>query len=205
VESCPCCAGHHQYVLGIGHRELMFGGPAREKASLVCPTTGRPISVSLDLGEGEYFAREVDPSTAGRGSTAESVDARSTAEDPRRSEWRKTSRGTALDFCRTMLTTSTGAVAVYFAVLKYIGTERIDETFQGKFGLVPPILFLIAAVIYVAALRPTLGAIGTDKEFEQLHNRRLRTLAVLLNIGTAVFLLAVGLAIYIFFYALGTA
>lgn len=56
-----------------------------------------------------------------------------------------------------MLTTSSGAVAVYFAILKYLGWEKADlgATFV-VLTVVPPVLLLIAAVTFALALRPSL-------------------------------------------------
>ena len=115
--------------------------------------------------------------------------------------WVKNSRKVAFDFCKTMLSTSTGAIPIYFAVLKYIGFEKIGQTALGKFTVLPPVLFLLAAILYVLALRPRYDAVAPD-EFNTFRARRLEQLNQYITWGSATFVGATGLAIAVFFSVL---
>lgn len=72
-------------------------------------------------------------------------------------EWRKATVPTLRSFATTMLTTSTGGVAVYFAVLKYLGWEKAQfSTALVALTIAPPVLLFAAAVAFALALHPSL-------------------------------------------------
>lgn len=88
-------------------------------------------------------------------------------------DWRKLTVPTLRSFATTMLTTSSGGVAVYFAVLKYLGWE------QARFGtalvalsVTPPVLLFAAAVAFALALRPSL-AIVERNDYAEFRARRI--------------------------------
>ncbi len=105
---------------------------------------------------------------------------------------------TPTDFGKTMLTVSSGAVAIYFAVLNYLGASKASRSLGGIFSAVPPVLFLAAAAVFALALRPRLSAVSRA-HFQSFRDDRLRQLNRLLLIGTSIFViaLAVALGVYI--------
>jgi len=82
-----------------------------------------------------------------------------------------------------------------------IGFEKIGSTVFAKFTILPPILFLVAAVLYVLALRPRHELVAPS-EFSAFRKRRLEQLNRFIIFGTTAFIAAVGLAIEVLFYAL---
>lgn len=68
---------------------------------------------------------------------------------------RQNSIATLRTFSTTMLTVSTGGIAVYYTVLEYLDPEGLAPEFRW-IALLPPLLLVLAAAAYVWSLRPTL-------------------------------------------------
>ena len=116
-------------------------------------------------------------------------------------EWAKTSRATALDFAKTMLTASSAAIPTYFAVLKYLGAEKLADSAAGRLSVLPPVLFLLAVAIFAAGLRPRLAAVTPDA-FVQFRADRMRQLDRYVSAGLVAFVVALLLASIVFGIAL---
>jgi len=186
-------------------RVPMFGGPGETESTghkteilFTCPNTKKrfsyPVSEPVDI-EIIGIASEAD--------IAMSINVAS-APLPIKSEfeeWAKKSRDIVLDFCKTMLSASTGSIPVYFAILKYIGFERFDSTALSRFAILPPGLFLVAAILYILALRPRYELV-VPNGFNAFRKRRLERLNKFIIWGTTIFIGAVGLAIVILFLTL---
>jgi|SRR5262245_15697743 len=224
VDHCPHCGQRHDYAVELKPAPLVFGGGSDEaRIAVRCPATGKPFQTTIAILASEEFVRvitrspadspkqqpqagEADPQqlgtapvgAAGSGSAQPSDKAGSAADSDEYTEWVKSSRNTGLDFGKTMLTASSGAVAVYFAVLNYLGTSKISKSISGILGALPPILFLASTAVFAAALRPRLAPL-TRRHFQSFKDDRLRQLNRLLLIGTALFVvaLAVALSVYI--------
>lgn len=93
-----------------------------------------------------------------------------------------------------MLTTATAAVPVYFAVLKYLGAEAVGGTTFSRVGVLPPLLFLAAAIIFALALRPRFAWIK-HADFADFRMTRLKQLNRAMLVGLAVFAVGILLAI----------
>ncbi len=93
-----------------------------------------------------------------------------------------------------MLSTSTGAVALHFTVLKYLGLESIGKSWR-MLTLLPAIAFLLSAVAFVATLRPALAWVGTDAQFGELRRSRLLASGRIASAGVYLFLGGVAAAI----------
>jgi hypothetical protein len=100
-----------------------------------------------------------------------------------------------------MLTSSTGAIAVYFAVQKYLGLEKANNTTLAQTAILPPVMFLVAGIFFVLALRPRYDNIPLE-DFPAFRERRLIQLNRFIVSGTLTFLVAVAIAIVLFFFAL---
>jgi hypothetical protein len=208
VTPCPKCSKTHHFKLkGLGGKKpeekvTLFGGTgaAARKSEILftCPDTNQKFTQAVSEPAGVEImgvASEADIALATAGPPAP-VPGKGEFE-----EWAKKSRDTALDFCKTMLSTSTGGIAVYFAVLKYIGFEKIGSTALAKFTIFPPVLFLAAAILYVLALRPRHESVAPG-DFGAFRKHRLEQLNRFIIGGTTVFISAIGLAIVMLFYAL---
>jgi hypothetical protein len=212
IDSCPRCKKNHNYVLKViaaasEDKVIMFGGDSvdkNEKKSeifLECPDTKEGFTwVISNPSNGEI---------AGVATPKDITDAASTYASTRESspietefaDWVKNSRSRATDFCKTMISLSTGAVAVYFAVQQYLGFEKISDSTIGKMGILPPILFLISTIFFVLGLRPRFDLIGRA-EFFDWRGRILTRMNQFIMAGTSIFLGAIGFAILIFFFTL---
>ena len=205
LEKCPKCDEPHHFKLKVNvpakadEKVMLFGGAAKESEVLfTCPNTNQKFTRLVPApphGEIAGLASEADISQLSPAIPKPSP------VDNEFKEWIKNSRKTALDFCKTMLSISTGAIPVFFAVLKYIGFEKIGSTGLAKFTILPPVFFLVAAILYVLALRPRYKGV-TQSAFNAFRARRLGQLNQYIIWGTATFAGATGLAIAIFFYAL---
>lgn len=210
VAHCPRCNGPHPFKLkALVERKAdlgvpLFGGPARStpktEVLFTCPETKKKFSQEVPNPAGEEIvglASEEDVAAAARAAAAPS---------PSRSEfdeWAKKSRDVAVDFCKLMLSASTGGIPVYFAILKYTGFEKIGGTALSKLAVLPPLLLLSAAILYVFALRPRFESVRPD-DFSDFRRHRLERLDRLITAATTSFAAALGLSIVIMFYTLST-
>jgi hypothetical protein len=172
----------------------LFGGPLiGTTLAFTCPKTRKIISASVPNPPDGDIVGPADPdetapepeSTAPQTSVAQEY-----------ADWIKTSRATAVDFCKAMLTAATGAVPVYFAVLKYLGAETLGGSWLSHVGAAPPLLFLAAAIVFALALRPRLAWIKAA-DFTDFRTMRLRQLNRDILVGSALFAGGILLAIFL--------
>ena len=208
LSACPKCGKAHQFKLKVLPRPEarenvpLFGGPGTSGGKceflFTCPETKQKFTHLVpDYSSGELLgiATESDMAAA----------MKAQASPPGNSEfqeWVVKSRERALDFCKTMLSSSTGAIPLYFAVLKYVGLEKIGSSTSTKFAILPPVLYLAAAALYVLALRPKYELIAQD-DFNAFRKKRLEQINQYIVGGTSLFICATGIAIVILFFALG--
>lgn len=213
IASCPKCNKAHCLKLKgylqqqkVIEKVPMFGGPGEDEEAeertiellFTCPITKKKFTHSVPEVEGVEvigLASEEDIALVANLASKPSHD------NSEFEEWTKKSRETALDFCKMMLSTSTGGIPLYFGILKYIGFEKIGNTVLSKFAILPPMLFLAAAILYVIASRPQYELVALN-DFNNFRMKRLKRLNHFIIGGTAIFSWAVGLAIAILFYAL---
>jgi len=211
IAPCPKCNKAHPFKLkGLVKQKMeekvpMFGGTGvtegtvrKSEILFICPDTKEKFSYQVP--------EPVDIEIIGLASEADIAMAINLISAPSLiksefEEWAKKSRDTALDFSKTMLSASTASIPVYFAVLKYIGFQKIGRMALSKFAILPPMLFLIAAILYVLALCPRHELVAPS-DFNAFRKRRLERLNQFIIYGTAIFIGAVGFAIAMLFYAL---
>ena len=203
IAECPHCGERHVFSVLVrlrGQPVMLFGGPGGPSLlAFTCPRTKKVISAAVpDPPNAEIVGPAEDDRTVPE---LESEPASETATLPSAAEqeyadWIKASRATAIDFCKTMLTAATGAVPVYFAVLKYLGADAVGGSWFSRVGAVPPLLFLAAAIVLALALRPRLGWIQ-ETDFASFRTRRLRQLNRDILVGLALFSSGILLAIFL--------
>src|SRR4030095_7093343 len=155
---CPKCHKTHLFKLkALAQRKAeekvpIFGGTGESEGTgrkseilFTCPETKKKFSHPVPESAGVEII--------GLASEADIAMATIAASPPppiksEFEEWAKKSRDTALDFCKVMLSASTGGIHRYFAVLKYIGFEKIGSASLSKLTILPPVLFLGAAILY---------------------------------------------------------
>jgi len=211
VEHCPRCNRSHAFKLKAliepktEDKVLLFGGGSQSireaEVLFTCPDTNKRFSWQVPQppdGEILGIAYGEEVAAGARDKSRASPSFPSDFDD-----WVSKSRDTAVNYCNLMLSASTGGIPVYFAVLKYIGYQSVGTGVFSKFAVLPPVLLLLAAILFVIALRPRFDAIRPD-EFTAFRAHRLKELNRFMTIGSAIFTLAVGLAIAMMFVALGT-
>jgi hypothetical protein len=113
-------------------------------------------------------------------------------------EWRKNTVATQRAFATTMLTTSSGGVAIYFAVLKYLDWEQANFSAPlVVLTVLPPVLFLLAAMAFALALRPSLSYVDRD-EYAEFRARRIGEIRGRVTAGTVLYVAALLLATTVF-------
>jgi hypothetical protein len=116
-------------------------------------------------------------------------------------EWVKASASTPREFCKAMLTACTAAVPVFFAVMKFLGAETAPVRWLAWSAVIPPILFVCAAITYAMAMQPKYTALTKD-EFVKWHRDRLSYMNAAMKLATWLYGLAMASAIVLFLLAL---
>ncbi|WP_224371643.1 hypothetical protein [Hyalangium versicolor] len=216
---CPACHKTHSVglLMTVEPQPLFFGGSsgrtgeALRTLSVACPLSGERAEVTFQLpvSNGERLLEvQVESISAEPGPgqdearpapTPGSLAAETSppAEDWMRDallEARKGSAARLRTFATTMLSTSTGAVAVHFTVLRYLGLEHIGESWR-VLTLLPAMAFLLAAFLFVLTLRPVLAWVGTDAQFSELYRTRLLAIGRIATAGVLLFLGGIATAI----------
>lgn len=197
VEHCPHCAGKHRFAVEIEKPvELLFAGPPKTvDVTFTCPAER---FVFVDAVPEPANGHVIGPADTAKLDSPSSNDLPPPSDSPddQYRDWIAKSRDTAIEYCKTMLGTSTGAIPVYFAVMKYLGIEKIDPTLTAHVGAVPPVIFLAASIFFVVALQPRLVAATPDR-FAEIRAARLRRLNVSLTTGTILFFAGVLMTIVV--------
>ena len=178
IAKCPHCAQQHTFPVVVRARvaavPLFGGGRGAVTLAFTCPITNRIINEPIpDLPDSEVVGP--DDSNGPAAVSAHDANAPRSPVEQEFADWTKASRTTAVDFCKTMLTASTGAIPVYFAILKYLGTETAWGSWFSTFAALPPLLFLASAIVFALALRPRYTVVKPEG-FEEFRRARLEHL-----------------------------
>jgi hypothetical protein len=104
------------------------------------------------------------------------------------------------DFCKSMITISTGSIPIYIAMLKLAGVESFGNssfTFLIRFIYISPcIFFLTASIIFVVGYFPNTGKFSLDiiQEIESARRNMIKRRMRFIIIGVATFSIAVFIA-----------
>lgn len=202
VESCPHCGEPHRFYVEIRAKELMFAGKAKadssgRSVSFTCPVSGLLVTKEIPNPiDGEVIgpADNAFLSTAAGDLLPGMALGNESAHDDEFNDWLKDSRSIAIAFSNTMLTASTGAIPIYFGIMKYLGQSKVDSSFFARASVVPPVLFLFSAVSFVFALRPIMSYVSED-EFREFRRQCLKSMNRYMIVGSALFGTAILLAI----------
>jgi hypothetical protein len=203
VPKCPRCDSSHRYKLkllapddrGSDQKVLLFGGGG-SKTEVLFNCLEKNISFTY------HVPTPADSEVAGVATPAEvEIYAKeAVAKSPLTNEfsdWIKNSRAVAVDYCRSMVTTSSAAIPIYFSILKFLGYDGNNEATATRAMVLPPILFFIGAIIFVLALRPSMKGVS-ESEFSAFRSSALIRLNRMMLAGTVYFLVAVAFSIVIF-------
>lgn len=208
VKTCPICRGSHQLslTLAVTRTEkppVYFGGETNSETgwdvTVVCPI--RKISFV------EHARLKIEP-----GESLEGVEPAQASQASRPRELRdwlteglaeeiKISQATARDFCKTMISVCAGSIPVFFAVLNYLGHERVVSRGWGL-SVAPPVLLLAATTVFALASRPVMIDLKDVNKYSQAREKRLRGVNRFMEAATVLFLSGVGAAIIVWSIAL---
>lgn len=222
---CPVCEGHHRVsgTMELKPQPILFGGgPGSDDtheqawlATIDCPVMREKFEaiLMLPVPETGFLGGVVIKDVTDIGETAPVVAISSelpakTAPKPARdwveeelAEWRKSSVSTARVYATAMLTTASGAVAVYFAVLKYLGFEQAGHgPWAWLLGL-PPVLFVVSAGLFAFALRPSLVYLQRS-EYVNFRAKRIRQMHARSSWGAALYGIGLLTAVGVFLWQL---
>jgi hypothetical protein len=201
VERCPHCGKGHQFKLAIGTARgappaiPIFGAVPTVELAFNCPTTGKLFTQNIEPPPGGAVLGLAESSNPSDGTSDTGPD---TAMANEYSEWVKASRPNAIDYCKTMLTSSTGAIPIYFVLLKYFGIEKMDKSFAARIAVVPPLMFLAASILFMLAIRPR-HSMMTESDFATIRARRLRRLNAYIIVGSILFVVGICATIILIF------
>lgn len=105
---------------------------------------------------------------------------------------------TGKEFCKFMISVSTGAIPIYLGLLKFVLPESFTfSIWQITLATVPTILFLIASVVFAVGYFPRSGRLSLDivDEIERERTRMIRIRTILGWAGFSIFLIGVLIAI----------
>lgn len=203
IKKCKSCGQSHSFLITVEKEIPLFGGPAEPNPELnhewafTCPVTHKIFSEKIELPKGLKVVA-VAPESAQSGSNVSFAAVR---DDKEYYKWMEDSRSRALTFSTSMLTTSIGAIGVFFAIEKYLGSEKLILSGFHLLTIIPPVLYLTAALFFVFALRPKYKSVAAS-DFEKFRNDRLKSINYYSNLGTFIFLLSTTVAIIIFFISI---
>ena len=97
---------------------------------------------------------------------------------------------TARDFCKFMITMSTGAIPLYLGLLKFVLPENITLPVSNlAVFVIPPFLFLISAIVFVLGFFPQVDYFSLDiiDEIRQAYEKTILKRKKFINCGIALF------------------
>ncbi|MDD4987031.1 MAG: hypothetical protein PHQ43_14935 [Dehalococcoidales bacterium] len=111
------------------------------------------------------------------------------------------SPNTRVEFCKYMITVSTGAVPIYLGLFSFVVTRKSTHLSGCQFALAitPACLFLLSAIVFVLGYLPRSGHtdFGSIAVIREEYRNDLARRRYLINIATAVFFTAGLLAILV--------
>lgn len=216
---CRVCGDLH-VVSGVAEflrQAISFGGgqdapetTAAWTAPVACPREQRTFECELRIPANyNESVRSLHIESVGDPTAGQTIPAGTPAVaagddwiDDELREWRRSTVATQRSYATTMLTTSSGGVAVYFAVLKYLGWENADTGAAFvTLTLAPPVLFLLAAAAFALALRPSLSFVERN-EYAEFRARRIEQMYRRASLGTAFYASALLLSVVAFIIVL---
>jgi hypothetical protein len=119
-------------------------------------------------------------------------------------EWIKASASVPREFCKLMLSTTLAAIPVFYAVLSYLKFDVTIPLWGPIIGVMPPVLFLISAIMFTLAIQPQQRAVSTVEEFEHYRTQRLQRMNLFISFGSVLFVVGVIVAIAAYAWAILT-
>jgi len=103
----------------------------------------------------------------------------------------KSSINTARDFCKFMITVSTGAIPIYLGLLGFVLPEKVVLPASKLFlSAIPPFLFLISSIIFIIGYFPQVDyfSLNIIEEIKDAYEKTIQRRRKFINWGIIVFL-----------------
>jgi hypothetical protein len=194
---CPCCDKFdHTYTF-----KTKQPPPEKVTALFSCPRTGNMFQAELQItnDEAATFTTPDKKSLCPASLMDQAIyDASKTIQGE--------SPATARNFASSMITTSTGGVALYFTILKYFIGDKIPTNFGfAALSATPAFLFLIASIIFLFAFisRQSYVSLDIPQQFGDEMDRLIRKREAWNRVGLTFFVLGTAstfAALFIAFY-----
>lgn len=113
---------------------------------------------------------------------------------------------TGRDFCKSMISTSMGAITFYIAILTFILPDNyILGIAAGGLIVSPAIGFLITSVIFIFGYLPRIGELSLDdlEEIERERNRIITHRTTFIRIGLSFFIISTLCALWVIIINIG--
>jgi hypothetical protein len=113
-------------------------------------------------------------------------------------EMLKSSISTARDFCKFMITVSTGAIPIYLGLLKFVLPQNVTLSVSKiVLSIIPSFIFLISAIVFILGYFPQVGHFSLDiiNEIKQAYENTTIRRKKFTNWGVVLFLTGTILAI----------
>lgn len=113
-------------------------------------------------------------------------------------EMLKDSVSTARDFCKFMITVSTGSIPIYLGLLKFVLPENaVLSSNEIILSILPPFFFLISSILFIFGYFPQIDYLSLDivDEIKQMYEKTLKKRKIFTNWGIAFYLIGCILAI----------
>lgn len=114
---------------------------------------------------------------------------------------------TGREFCKFMISTSTGAIPVYLGILTFLLPKNYSiNLLEGIILLTPSILFLISTIFFVIGFLPVSSNFSLDiiEEIETERNQAIQRRMKFIKIGFTLFVIGALNAIIDIVFKLGT-
>ncbi len=81
----------------------------------------------------------------------------------------------AKEFCKALIGFNSGAIPIYFVVLKFLGSESVSaKSVFAPLGILPPVLFLLSILILASVLIPqrfSIRPLTLLKDYRRLRSQ----------------------------------
>ena len=102
------------------------------------------------------------------------------------------------DFCKHMITVSMGAIPIYLGLLEVVSGDLTNPTLPNVLLIfLPPVIFLVSAVVFILGYLPQYDEISLDivEEIKRSIDTAIARRRKLITIGVLLFMTACSLAI----------
>jgi len=113
---------------------------------------------------------------------------------------------TGREFCKFMITLSTGAIPVYLSILSFLLPEDYELGFvKSLIATLPGLAFLLCIVVFTIGFFPIMSNFSLDvvDEIEEAREKTIQRRVKLIKLGFSIFVIAILVSIFVIVANLG--